>query len=100
MHAIRPCASLNVVLPVLDCEADPETLPCESLKVVVFPEVLVVVEILPVPSLSIAFLPARALSLLSGSEAKATTGRSRSRSSFIMGFWTVMGVGVFTAPHA
>ena len=55
VHVIRPCASLNVVLPVLDWEADSETLPCESRKVVVFPDVLVVVEILRVPSLTIAF---------------------------------------------
>ena len=74
------------MLPTLDFEADPETLPCESLKVVVFPDVLVVVEILPVPSLSIAFLPARALSLSSGSEARTSTGKSRRRSNFIMGF--------------
>jgi hypothetical protein len=82
----RSCASPNVVLPTLDFEADPETLLCESLKVVVFPDLLAVVEILPDPSLSVAFLSASVSLFSIGSEARTSTGRSRRKSSSIMGF--------------
>lgn len=82
----RSCASPNVVLPTLDFEADPETLHCESLKVVVFPDVLAAFEILPVPSLRVAFLSASVYLFSIGSEARTSTGRSSRKSSFIMGF--------------
>lgn len=53
--------------------------PDESRKVVVVPDVLEVVEILPVPSLNVAFLPASE----DAGSAKARTGISRNRISFI-----------------
>ena len=71
-----------MVLPVLDWEDEPEIRPWESLKVVVLPDVLVVVEILLFSSLSVAFLPAR----VEVGSAKARTGitRANKRSGFIV----------------
>lgn len=76
---ILPWASRKVVLPVLDCVAVPVILPCASLKVVLVPEVLEVVEALPLSSLSVAVLPASE----DAGSAKARTGNKRARISFM-----------------
>ena len=89
---ILPCASRKVVLSVFDCEAVPVILPWASLKVVLVPDVLVVVEDLPFASLSVAFLPAR----VEAGSAKARMGNRRTRISFMDGLDDI-GLEIFTS---
>jgi len=74
--------------------AVPVILPWASLKVVLEPDVLVVVEDLPFSSLSVAFLPARD----EAGSAKEKTGSRRARISFMRSFDEVM-MEIFTPAH-
>ena len=91
---ILPWASRKVVLPVLDCVAVPVILPLASLKVVLVPDVLEVVEALPLSSLSVAVLPASE----DAGSAKARTGNRRARISFMQALDDVR-MEIFSPPH-
>ena len=74
--------------------AVPVILPWASLKVVLEPDVLEVVEDLPFSSLSVAFLPVRE----EAGSARARTGNRRIRISFMRAFDDVE-MKIFTNAH-